>query len=320
MNCFRSSDRFQVSKDSRSLATQITQAKKAQEKVKQELQSLQLTQMAKLFIESMKAEGTAYASLFELSQRMQTSLRPGISQEWQRHYDLQEDLRQSPPQSITEVRDKLQESTKQIAPWRLIGQGQVVFLTHCYRTLHIHSFLSTPAHHSSTFKQASACQPRPGKVWHPQQVLFLFRNWFACFIVQQPSTKPRTLETTNIDSSTLFRQEWQQKTVACNLLLSFGARIRRVELQGPAFSRTLSPDFQTCLGNRGSFSSKTLLWKSVPNLGRAWRERSPNSGGRGGHTPSLATWPLPPAPARPPQIQNPNWDCGFWILYLNLGF
>lgn len=113
-------------KDSRSLATQITQAKKAQEKVKQGLQSLQLTKMAKLFIENIKAEGTAYASLFELSQRMQANLRPGISQEWQRHYDLQENLRKSPPQSITEVRDKLQESTKQIAPWRLIGQGQVV--------------------------------------------------------------------------------------------------------------------------------------------------------------------------------------------------
>ena len=167
MNCFWSSDRFQVSKDSRSLATQITQAKKAQEKVKQELQSLQLTKMAKLFIESMKAEGTAYASLFELSQRMQTSLRPGISQEWQRHYDLQEDLRQSPSQSITEVRDKLQESTKQIAPWRLIGQGQVVFSTHRYRTLHIHSFLSTPAHHSGTFKQASACQPPTRKIMAP---------------------------------------------------------------------------------------------------------------------------------------------------------
>ena len=91
----------------------------------------------------------------------------------------------------------------------------------------------------------------------------------------------------------------------------------------PVVSLEMGPRFpRHGAGNRAPVSGRTLRRKSVPNLGRAWREPSqlpfgcklgrlrtrPNSGGRDGHTSAFATWPSPPAPARPPQ--NP----GVWIL------
>ena len=44
----------------------------------------------------------------------------------------------------------------------------------------------------------------------------------------------------------------------------------------------------------------------------------PRPGGQHGHTSSFATWPSPPAPARPKpksKIQTPNGPFGFWSLH-----
>ena len=113
----------------------------------------------------------------------------------------------------------------------------------------------------------------------------------------------------------------------------------------PAVSPEIVPRFpRRGAGTRGSISSKT----PSPEIGAQFGPRvggiepatlrlqacvpptRPNSGGQRGHAPSFATWPSPPAPARP----NPNsnetfgvWilDFGFWIFdfglwILDLGF
>ena len=98
----------------------------------------------------------------------------------------------------------------------------------------------------------------------------------------------------------------------------------------PKFLRKLGPNFQnTGLEIEPRFPAKPLRRKSVPNLGRSWRESSlerlqacapptrPNSGGQHGHTSSFATWPPPPVPARPnpkSKLQTARLDFGFWIL------
>ena len=110
---------------------------------------------------------------------------------------------------------------------------------------------------------------------------------------------------------------------------------------GPQFLWKFGPDFRdTGPEIEPRFPAKPLRRKSVPNLGRAWGESNLrpfgckpvclqlSSGGQHGHTSSFATWPSPPAPARPKpksKIQTPNGPFGFWILVfgvwiLELGF
>ena len=110
----------------------------------------------------------------------------------------------------------------------------------------------------------------------------------------------------------------------------------RTSPPGLQFLRKSGPIFQnTGLEIEPRFPAKPLRRKSVPNLGRSWRESSlqpcapptrPNSCGQHGHTSSFATWPSPPVPARPnpkSKIQTPNGPFGFWILdfgFWNLDF
>ena len=98
-----------------------------------------------------------------------------------------------------------------------------------------------------------------------------------------------------------------------------------------------APNFQnTGLEIEPRFPAKPLRRKSVPNLGRSWREiepatfrlqacvappTRPNSSGQHGHTSSFATMAIAPGPGpTKSKIQNPNskrlvWilDFGFWI-------
>ena len=96
----------------------------------------------------------------------------------------------------------------------------------------------------------------------------------------------------------------------------------------PKFLRKLGPNFQnTGLEIEPRFPAKPLRRKSVPNLGRSWRESSLQPFGcklvrlQLGQIQvasiSFATWPSPPAPARPnpkSKLQTARLDFGFWIL------
>ena len=100
----------------------------------------------------------------------------------------------------------------------------------------------------------------------------------------------------------------------------------------PAVSPEIRPRFpRHGAGNRAPISGKT----SPPEIGAQFGPRvggiepatfllqacvpptRPGSSGQHGHTSSFATWPSPPAPARPKpksKIQTPNGPFGFWSL------
>ena len=99
----------------------------------------------------------------------------------------------------------------------------------------------------------------------------------------------------------------------------------------PKFLRKLGPNFQnTGLEIEPRFPAKPLRRKSVPNLGRSWRESSLQPFScklvrlqlgqiqvASTAIPSFATWPSPPVPARPnpkSKLQTARLDFGFWTL------
>ena len=84
--------------------------------------------------------------------------------------------------------------------------------------------------------------------------------------------------------------------------------------RAPISGKTPPPEIRAQFGPRvGGIEPATFrLQACVPPT-------MPNSGGQHGHTSSFATWPSPPAPARPnPKSKRAVWilDLGFWILAL----
>ena len=111
----------------------------------------------------------------------------------------------------------------------------------------------------------------------------------------------------------MLTQRFQQRRLA----RSFSGN--SASISGPV-SRKSSPDFRqnsppeigAQFGPRvGGIEPATFrLQACVPPT-------RPSSGGQRGHTSSSATWPSPPAPARPKpksKIQTPNGPFGFWSL------
>ena len=176
------------------------------------------------------------------------------------------------------------------------------------------------------FKQASACQPPtreiccigPGIVDSWEKELYIMLDIMYIYIYLHISKYIY-----------VYFEGLHENHV---MLTSFAlTRMVGAARSQPKFLRKLGPNFQnTGLEIEPRFPAKPLRRKSVPNLGRSWRESSPatfrlqacapptrpNSSGQHGHTSSFATWPSPPAPARPnpkSKLQTARLDFGFWI-------
>ena len=105
----------------------------------------------------------------------------------------------------------------------------------------------------------------------------------------------------------MLTQRFQQRRLA----RSFSENSAPISAtQGSISGKTSPPEIGAQFGPRvGGIEPATFrLQACVPPT-------RPSLGGQHGHTSSFATWPSPPAPARPKaKIQNPNSKRAVWIL------
>ena len=177
------------------------------------------------------------------------------------------------------------------------------------------------------FKQASACQPPtreiccigPGIVDSWEKELYIMLDIMYIYIY---------LHISKYFFVFFWRLTWKPRDV--DILCPYTHGRRRAK--STQISPEIGPQFpEHGAGNRAPISGKT----PPPEIGAQfgplvagiepatfWLQACapptrPNSSGQHGHTSSFATWPSPPAPARPnpkSKIQTPNGPFGFWIL------